>query len=354
MILGFCHKGLVRVGAGLLRFMGRFRVVPDVCSYNILIKGHFVFVWSADAFKLFDEMRVSGCKPTVVTYNILVDALCCEWRMADARTLFDEMVQVGIKANTITFNVLIDGYAKAGQMDEANAACREMKSRGLQPDCCTFNILSAGAYKFGSAVQLAHDQQPLHEMFGSQMSADGLDMLVCRLCWDGRFDDAWELLRGAIEQGVAMSVAGFNALIAAYSKEGFNKAAFELYRVMNNLGLSPSLPTFNYLIMGLCNEGWLDEAQLLLEHIINKGYCVSTSFTIYLDASFREWNAVDTLKCWDDMEKTGLQYVELNWDVSARAVEKLRELQECFSVQTNVITVEALSPSVQEMPRPST
>jgi pentatricopeptide repeat protein len=103
-----------------------------------------------------------------------------------------------------------------------------------------------------------------------------------------------------------VSVAGFNALIAAYSKEGFDGAAFQLYRIMSNLGLAPSSPTFSYLIMGLCKQGKLIEAQVLLEHMVSKGYCASTSFTIYLDASFRAGNAVGALKCWDDMKKIGL------------------------------------------------
>ncbi|KAG2559688.1 protein Rf1, mitochondrial-like [Panicum virgatum] len=153
MILGLCHRGMLRVVLGLLGVMGKkFGIIPDVVSYNILIKGHCVFGWSGDGFKLFKEMRSSGCEPTVVTYNILVDVLCHEGRMVEARRLFDEMAQVGIKENTITFNVLIDGYAKTGRMDEASAAYREMKVRGLVPDSCTFNILAAGAYKFGHAT----------------------------------------------------------------------------------------------------------------------------------------------------------------------------------------------------------
>eukprot|EP00267_Zea_mays_P049257 XP_020401918.1 pentatricopeptide repeat-containing protein At5g16640, mitochondrial [Zea mays] len=156
--------------------------------------------------------------------------------MPEARRLFDQMAQVGIQVNTITFNVWIDGYAKSGQMDQASAAYSEMQARGLVPDSCTFNIIVARAHKFG-------------------------------LCWDHRLDDAWELLLGAIEQGVPLRVTGFNALIAAYSKEGLHEEASELYRIMNKLGLAPSSSTFNYLIMGLCNQVKLDEAQLLLEHM---------------------------------------------------------------------------------------
>uniref|UniRef100_A0ACD6AIY1 Uncharacterized protein n=1 Tax=Avena sativa TaxID=4498 RepID=A0ACD6AIY1_AVESA len=303
MILGFCHRGLVHIAAGLLSVMWRFRIIPDACSYNILIKGHCMFGQAGDAFKLFDEMmHKSGCEPTVVTYNILVNALCHGGNMVEARRLFDEMVNAGIKANTITFNVLIDGYAKAGRMDEANAACREMKARGLLPDCWTFNILSAGAYKFGKAVQLSHEQEE-----GSQISADSVDMVVCRLCWDGRLDDAQQLVCSAIEQGVPVTVAGFNALIAAYSKEGFIEEALELYRIMKEIGFAPLSSTLNYLIMGLCNQRRLDDAQLLLEHMVSKGYCVGTSFTVYMDSCFRYGDVEGALKCWDDMVKVGVQ-----------------------------------------------
>ncbi|VAI86047.1 hypothetical protein VPH35_128837 [Triticum aestivum] len=307
MILGLCHMGLVPVAVGLLGVMWRFHVIPDACSYNILIKGHCVFGQAGDAFELFEKMHKSGCEPTVVTYNILVNVRCRDGNMVEARRLFDEMVAVGVEANTITFNVLIDGYAKTGQMDEADAAYREMKERGLLPDCCTFNILSAGAYKFGKTVHLAHEQQELYEMFGSQISADNIDMTICRLCWDGRLDDARQLVCCAIEQGAPVSVAGFNALIAAYSKEGFEEEALELYKLMKEIGLAPLSSTFNYLILGLCNQGRLDDAQLLLEHMISKGYSVGTSFTVYMDSCFRSGNVEGALKCWDDMVKVGGQ-----------------------------------------------
>ena len=43
----------------------------------------------------------------------------------------------------------------------------------------------------------------------------------------------------------------------------------------------------------------------------------------------------------------------LNWDLSVIAAGMLRRLQECLSGQPSVVTVEALPPSVQEMPRSS-
>ncbi|KAL5231853.1 hypothetical protein ABZP36_030629 [Zizania latifolia] len=67
MIFGLCHRGLVGVGLSLLRAMGRFRVVLDARSCNILMKGHCMFGQAEDAFRLFDEMRAAGCYPTVVT-----------------------------------------------------------------------------------------------------------------------------------------------------------------------------------------------------------------------------------------------------------------------------------------------
>ncbi|XBH89367.1 hypothetical protein VPH35_081287 [Triticum aestivum] len=285
MVLRLCRRGsgLFPVAAGLLGVMWRFHVIPDACSYDILIKNYCVFGRAGDAFQLFDKMHRAGdtfrlfdkmhkpgCEPAVVTYNILLNS----------RRPFDETAAVGIEANTITFIVLVDGYAKAGQMDEADAACREMKARGLLPDCCTFNILSAGAYKLRKVVHLTHEQQELY-------------IWIYSLCWDGRLDDVRQLVCSAVEQGVPVSVAGFNALIAAYSEVRFEEEALELYRLMKEIGLAPLSPTLNYLILGLCNQGRLDDAQLLLDHMISKG--------------FLSGNVKGALKCWDDMVKVGVQ-----------------------------------------------
>ncbi|TVU31321.1 hypothetical protein EJB05_23003, partial [Eragrostis curvula] len=92
MILGFCHRGMIRVGSGLLGVMGKFRVVPDACSFNILIKGHCVFGWAhdmhralnlmnqmlADGCMVLDELVAMGCTPNSVTYNTLMDGICSD------------------------------------------------------------------------------------------------------------------------------------------------------------------------------------------------------------------------------------------------------------------------------------
>eukprot|EP00267_Zea_mays_P032337 XP_008665516.2 pentatricopeptide repeat-containing protein At3g22470, mitochondrial [Zea mays] len=248
--------------------------------------------------------------------------------MPEARRLFDQMAQVGIQVNTITFNVWIDGYAKSGQMDQASAAYSEMQARGLVPDSCTFNIIVARAHKFG-------------------------------LCWDHRLDDAWELLLGAIEQGVPLRVTGFNALIAAYSKEGLHEEASELYRIMNKLGLAPSSSTFNYLIMGLCNQVKLDEAQLLLEHMTD-----FIAFSAYINGLSRLDYVNEAYQAFAEMTSRGIlakkgeqfidvPYVVKSMDVSfsgilsfieAAAIEKLKNNEctpadLCYSLQETIFAM---------------
>eukprot|EP00267_Zea_mays_P047517 XP_020399987.1 tRNA N6-adenosine threonylcarbamoyltransferase [Zea mays] len=235
--------------------------------------------------------------------------------MPEARRLFDQMAQVGIQVNTITFNVWIDGYAKSGQMDQASAAYREMQARGLVPDSCTFNIIVARAHKFG-------------------------------LCWDHRLDDAWELLLGAIEQGVPLRVTGFNALIAAYSKEGLHEEASELYRIMNKLGLAPSSSTFNYLIMGLCNQ---------TDFIAFSAYINGLSRLDYVNEAYQAFAEMTSRGI---LAKKGEQFIDVPYvvksmDVSfsgilsfieAAAIEKLKNNEctpadLCYSLQETIFAM---------------
>ncbi|XP_078155903.1 uncharacterized protein LOC144551705 [Carex rostrata] len=301
VILGFCRRGFLRVGEGLLRVMRKFQLEPDSCSYNILIKAHCAYGRLDDAFEMFVVMLEGGSFPTVVTYNILVDKLCREGRMVEARKLFDSMAEVGIKHNTITYNVLLDGYVKAGQVEKANLAYMEMKRNGLVPDLCTLNILLSGQYKFRK-VLVGEKENILDEL-----TTPDVDLLISRFCWEGQLDKAREVLLQAIKDGVPVGVTGFNSLLYSYSKEGLEEETFMLYRTMLDVGLSPSASTCNALIMAACNARMLKDARDLLDDMLKRGFCVNTSaFTIYLDACFKAGDSTSAMSCWQDMKQYGL------------------------------------------------
>ncbi|WOL09561.1 pentatricopeptide repeat-containing protein [Canna indica] len=309
MILGSCLKGHVRVGEGILQLMPRLQCESDACSYNILMKAHCVYGQSSCAFELFDVMLSSGCAPSVVTYNILIDALGHEGRMEEARKLFEDMEKEGIQSNTITYNILIDGYVKAGQIDKANLLYRQMKEKGYMPDCYTFNILVSGYYKFRRDWE-REGELLFDDLLKPESCSHGamLDVFLSRACWDGRLDDARELLVSAIEQGLEVSAAGFNSVIASFSKEGFEEEAFHLYQTMMDVGLSPSASTCNSLLIGLCSRGRLQNARELIDKMVERGFHVNVSaFTIYIDACFRLGDPQGAMRCWNELENQGIQ-----------------------------------------------
>ncbi|RYQ97234.1 hypothetical protein Ahy_B08g093255 [Arachis hypogaea] len=80
-------------------------VVPDVWSYNILIKGYCKINKVDEAKNLMKDMFRKNIVPNIVTYNSLVDGLCKAGRISSVRE--------------ISYNILISGCCKNKRLDEA-------------------------------------------------------------------------------------------------------------------------------------------------------------------------------------------------------------------------------------------
>ncbi|GMY22963.1 pentatricopeptide repeat-containing protein At1g12620-like isoform X2 [Fagus crenata] len=219
MVLGFCRKGLVRIGESLLHVMWKFHCEPDVFTYNIVINAYCIRGRTSDTISWVHLMIARGCKPNVVTFNTVLHALCKEGNMVEARKLFEGIHDMGVYPDITMFNTLIDGYVKARDIDQANMIYEEMRKRGVSPDGVTFNILVAGHYKFGreeDGDRLLRDVSVLGLFPDSSL----YDISVAGLCWAGRLDEAMEFLEKLLEKGIPPSMVAFNSIIAAYSRAG--------------------------------------------------------------------------------------------------------------------------------------
>ncbi|KAK7843519.1 pentatricopeptide repeat-containing protein [Quercus suber] len=248
MVLGFCRKGLVRIGESLLHVMWKFHCEPDVYTYNIVINAYCMRGRTSDALNWVHLMIVRGCKPSVVTFNTVLHALCKEGNMVQARKLFDGIHDMGVYPDVTMFNTLMDGYIKARDTAQANMLYDEMKNKGVSPDGITFNILVAGHYRFGREED---GDRLLRDVSISGLFPDSslYDISVAGLCWAGRFDEAMEFLENMLEKGIPPSVVAFNSIIAAYSRAGLEAKAYEAYRILVRFGLTPSSSTCSSLLM---------------------------------------------------------------------------------------------------------
>ncbi|VAI01660.1 unnamed protein product [Triticum turgidum subsp. durum] len=127
-------------------------LVPDICTYNSVIRVLVIGGRVADALLVFDEMKLAGIHPDVFTYRAVVDGCCKSFRMDDALRMFQEMRGgTGLKGDVVVYNSLLNGLFKAKRLDEACGFFETMVADGIQCSASTHNTVIDGLFKNGRA-----------------------------------------------------------------------------------------------------------------------------------------------------------------------------------------------------------
>jgi len=91
--------------------------------------------------------------PDVVSYNTVVKAYSQRGNYAEACKVVERMRKNGVKPNAITFNTVMDAAVRGGRPEEAWRKLEQMKDAGYKPDKFSCSILVKALTKSGSSLQ---------------------------------------------------------------------------------------------------------------------------------------------------------------------------------------------------------
>ncbi|KAL0913486.1 hypothetical protein M5K25_016950 [Dendrobium thyrsiflorum] len=160
MILGSCLKGRVAAGEGLFWLFPKYKLEPDACSFNIVMKAHCMFGRAGNAFKLafdtgraeryFELMASRDCKPDIFTYNIRIHSLCSSYKTPEAIKIVDMLISDGFTPNTVTHNTVMNGIC-ADSLGRAMILTGKLIKMAVVPNVVTVNLLLSHFCKQGLA-----------------------------------------------------------------------------------------------------------------------------------------------------------------------------------------------------------
>ncbi|KAK4408381.1 hypothetical protein Sango_0419100 [Sesamum angolense] len=75
-------------------------------------------------------MQSNGVVPNVFSYQVLVRGLCSGKRLEDAYLFTIEMLEAGHSPNLATFTGLVDGYCREKGLEEAQTVIQAMRQKG--------------------------------------------------------------------------------------------------------------------------------------------------------------------------------------------------------------------------------
>jgi|Transcript_27399 pentatricopeptide repeat protein len=134
------------------------RVAPqlDIQNYMSLIQAAGRDKDIDRAFKVIEDMKVTGVKVDVAAFSCVLDVCVLAGDMQRARDLLVEMKRIG-SVDVVAYNILLKGFCNSGDTTSAMALLSEMDAAGIQPNDVSFNSLinaSAASGNFHEAWSL--------------------------------------------------------------------------------------------------------------------------------------------------------------------------------------------------------
>ncbi|KMZ63112.1 putative Pentatricopeptide repeat-containing protein [Zostera marina] len=210
LLHGWCTQRNAREARRVLVEMKEAGICPGLGSYNAYLRcicdRNVRFNPSAlspEADLIMMEMRTSGVAPTAVTYNILLSCLGRKRRVKEACEVLDSMIEgrVNCCPDWVTYYLVVRVLFLTERFVRGNRIVEQMIDTGLTPSSRFYHDLIGvlcGMEKMDHALKLFDRMK---------MSCVGnlgptYDLLIGKLCRNGKFDTGRNLWDEAIGHGV--------------------------------------------------------------------------------------------------------------------------------------------------------
>ncbi|KAL3519496.1 hypothetical protein ACH5RR_017645 [Cinchona calisaya] len=142
VIKGLCESGDSSSCYSILAEMARKGVKPDATTFGTMIAGFYREEKFEDVGKVLEMMKEHKIAPGISIYNIRIQGLCKLKRSKEAKALFEGILSRGYKPKNVTYSHLILGFCKEGDLEEAKGLFEQMVKRGIQPEGdCYFTLV---------------------------------------------------------------------------------------------------------------------------------------------------------------------------------------------------------------------
>uniref|UniRef100_A0A1D1YMB0 Putative pentatricopeptide repeat-containing protein At1g53330 n=1 Tax=Anthurium amnicola TaxID=1678845 RepID=A0A1D1YMB0_9ARAE len=250
-----------------------YGLIPDACTYNIVMNAYCSLGLLDDARDLFDEMRSRGIPPNVTTFGTLISALCSNSMLEKAFGMKEKMLKAhNVRPNAFVYTSLIKGLCKVNELDTALQLKEEMctgKEAGLDTAVCSTLIRALfAAGRKREVVGL------LEEMRECRLEPDTVcyNAMMAGFCGENDFAAAFEVLNEMARKGCKADVVSYNVILSGLCRHGRWREAKELFDDMPRRGCLPDIVSYRTLFGGLCECRQYKDSTLLFDEMVFKGY----------------------------------------------------------------------------------
>ncbi|CAN6216325.1 unnamed protein product [Urochloa humidicola] len=292
-------------------------VVPNLTTYNILVKAWCDQRNLEEAWSIVGKMRTSGVEPDIVTYNTIASAYANNDETWRAEELIVE-IQTRVRTSERTWGIIIGGYCREGRLEEAFRCIRQMKDAGVIPNVVIFNTLLKG-FLDANDMAAVNNILGLMEQFGIKPDIVTYSHQLNTFSSLGHMAKCMKVFDKMIEAGIEPDPQVYSILAKGYVRAQQPEKA-ELLLQMSQLGVRPNVVTFTTVISGWCSMADMESAIRVYEKMRKAGVHpnLRTFETLIWGYSEQKqpWKAEEVLQM---MQETGVKPKQTTYALVADA-----------------------------------
>ncbi|VVB07195.1 unnamed protein product [Arabis nemorensis] len=248
------------------------KILFDISTYNIMISGWSKLGEIEEMEKVLKEMVEGGFGPNCLTFSHLIEGLGRAGRVSDSVEIFDNIKEKGNVPDATVYNAMICNFMFARDFDESVRYYRRMLDEECEPDLDTYSKLVSGLIK---GRKVADALEMFEEMLsrGIVPTTGLVTSFLKPLCSYGPPHAAMVIYQKARKAGCRISQSAYKLLLYRLSRFGKCGLLLNVWDEMQESGYPSDVDVYEYIVDGLCNIGHLDNAVLVMEEAIRKGFC---------------------------------------------------------------------------------
>ncbi|PHU11752.1 hypothetical protein BC332_18682 [Capsicum chinense] len=215
------------------------------------------------AASLVQDFRESGLVPMEQAYGVWIKDLAQAGDLSEAlEFLKGKKLADGYVPDVFRYNSLVYQLLRENRLEEVYDLFMDMKDEDIIPDDVTMNVTLCFFCKVGMA-DVALELYDSRAEFGLSVSSMTYNYLINTLLGDASVDEAYIVLKNAIQQGHFPGWRIFSIIADALCREGKLDRVKELVLASLDQNCMPSDSTYNKFISALCRASRVEDAFLV-------------------------------------------------------------------------------------------
>ncbi|XP_065881444.1 putative pentatricopeptide repeat-containing protein At5g43820 [Euphorbia lathyris] len=246
----------------------------DNTTYNTIIGGWSKFGCVSEMEKILEEMVEDGLTPDCSTFSSLLEGLGRAGRIEDAVKVFNNLKENESALDVSVYNAMISNFISIRDLDEYLKYYRCLLSSNCSPNIDTYAKLILALIR---ARKVADALEMLDEMLSRELlpTTGTITSFIEPLCSFGPPHAAMMIYKKVRKAGCKISISSYKLLLMRLSRFGKCGMLLNIWDEMQESGYSSDMEVYEFIVNGLCNIGQLENAVLVMEESLRKGFCPS-------------------------------------------------------------------------------